>query len=212
MGVLMNKGYLKQQKEYLFDILSKEIKDSRVLKAIRGVPREEFVFKELRELAYINAPQDIGYDQTISQPYIVALMCELLELKDRDVVLDIGTGSGYMAAVLSKLCKEVVSIEVVPQLVKESRLRLKRLGYKNVTVIEGDGNRGYVKRAPYDKIVCSAVAKDVPNSWREQIVMGGLIVVPLYRGGSQQLVRVRYMEDRYFEEYFGGVVFVPLVD
>ncbi len=207
----MDKKFLEKEKDLLFNTLEKEIKDSRVLDAIKQIPREQFIPDSLKELAYVNAPLDIGHDQTISQPYVVALMCEMLQLKESDTVLDIGTGSGYLAAILSKLCKQVITIEIVPEFVKQAKERFDRLGYTNISVIEGDGNMGYPEKAPYNKIVCSAFVKEVPLKWREQILKGGVIVVPIQKDSTQELVRVRYMDDRYFEEYFGAVNFVPLI-
>ena len=207
----MVRDFLEKQKNFLFNTLEKEIKDRRVLDAMKQIPREEFIPKGLKELAYIDSPLDIGHDQTISQPYVVALMCEMLELKESDKVLDIGTGSGYLAAILSKLCKEVVTVEIVPEFVDKAKERFKELEYTNITAVQGDGNLGCPEMAPYDKIVCSAFVKDIPSNWREQITKGGVIVAPLEKGDTQELVRVRYMDDRYFEEYFGAVTFVPLV-
>jgi len=200
-----------KEKENLLHILSRDIKDRKVLEAIKDVPREEFIPNDLKECAYINKPLGIGYKQTISQPYIVALMCELLELKDTDTVLDIGTGSGYQAAVLSKLCKEVISIEIVPELANRSKLLLKDLGYTNITVIQGNGREGYSKRAPYNKIICAAVTESIPNAWKDQLVDNGIIVLPLYIDNREVLVRVRKKNNRFVRELFDSVLFVSLV-
>lgn len=199
------------QKENLLKILSKEIHDIRVLEAIMDVPREEFIPTQLREYAYLNAPVDIGYGQTISQPSIVALMTQLLDVKETDIVLDIGTGSGYHAAILSKLCKEVVSIEIVPELAKDAKERLKRLGYTNVTVVEGDGKKGYERRVPYDKILCAAAVGDIPKSWVEQLDEDGAMVFPLKMKGFEELVRGTKTDNGILLEYVTGVRFVPLV-
>ena len=199
------------QKEKLLETLSKEIQDIRVLQSIRDVPREEFVHESQKEYAYLNAPLDIGYEQTISQPSIVALMTELLQPEDKDIVLDIGTGSGYQAAILSNLCKEVVSVEVVPELAKSARERLKRLGYTNVSVVEWDGNQGFEARAPYDKILCAAAVPDVPMSWVHQLKDDGIMVFPYKIGDMEQLVRATKTDGGLLLEYVTYVRFVPLV-
>ncbi len=198
-------------KKVLINTLKGEIKDNRVLNAIKSVPREVFVSDELEEYAYLNIPLDIGFNQTISQPYVVALMCELLELKDGDRVLDIGTGSGYQAAVLSKLCKEVVSIEIIRELVKRAKSVIKDLGYTNIKVINGDGRLGCKRYSPYDKIICAAVSEGVPKIWKEQLSSNGIIVLPMYTDRGQELIRIREMDGKYIKESFGSVSFVPLV-
>jgi len=186
-------------KENLFKNLNKEIHDVRVLQAIKDVPREEFVHETLYEYAYFNVPLDIGYEQTISQPSIVALMTELLDLKSTDTVLDIGTGSGYQAAILSKLCKQVVSVEIVPELAKSAKERLKRLGYTNVTVV------------PYDKILCAAAVEEIPKSWIDQLDDDGIMVFPLKMKNFDELVRGTKTERGILLEYITAVRFVPLV-
>ena len=198
-------------KENLFKNLNKEIHDVRVLQAIKDVPREEFVHETLYEYAYFNVPLDIGYEQTISQPSIVALMTELLDLKSTDTVLDIGTGSGYQAAILSKLCKQVVSVEIVPELAKSAKERLKRLGYTNVTVVKGDGKQGCESRAPYDKILCAAAVEEIPKSWIDQLDDDGIMVFPLKMKNFDELVRGTKTERGILLEYITAVRFVPLV-
>jgi protein-L-isoaspartate(D-aspartate) O-methyltransferase len=202
---------IEKQKDELFNILSRDIKDIRVLNAMKGIPREEFFPPRIKDLAYLNSPFDIGYGQTISQPYIVALMLENLELKKNDTVLDIGTGSGYQAAILSKLCKKVVSIEIVPELVKISKGIFKRLGYYNIQVIQGNGRDGYMKDSPYDKIVCAAVSSTIPKAWREQLEENGIVVLPMYENGNQVLVKARKVNDEFDIKVLTGVRFVPLV-
>ena len=202
---------LKQQREKLLQTLSRDIKDERVLNAIKQVPREEFVPEYLREYAYLDTSFNIGYGQSISQPYIVGLMTELLELKESDIVLDIGGGTGYQAAILSKLCKEVISIEIVSELAQSAKERLKRLGFKNVLVIEGDGKDGYLPKSPYDKILCAAVSESIPPKWRDQLKDGGIIVLPLYIGNRERLVRARKIESGYSIESITNVRFVQLV-
>ena len=198
-------------KENLFKNLNKEIHDGRLLQAIKDVPREEFVHETLYEYAYFNVPLDIGYEQTISQPSIVALMTELLDLKSTDIVLDIGTGSGYQAAILSKLCKQVVSVEIVPELAKSAKERLKRLGYTNVTVVKGDGKQGYESKAPYDKILCAAAVEEIPKLWIDQLDDDGIMVFPLKMKDFDELVRGTKTERGILLEYITAVRFVPLV-
>ncbi|OGC36409.1 protein-L-isoaspartate O-methyltransferase [candidate division WS6 bacterium RIFOXYC1_FULL_33_9] len=211
MTIENNKNHLKQQKKYLLDSLKSEISDKRVLDAINKVPREEFLPKETKKYAYINIPLEIGFNQTISQPYIVAKMSELLEIKDTDKILDIGTGSGYQAAVLRNLCKEVISIEIIPQLAKKAEMIFNKLKYRNITVVNKNGREGYKEKAPYDKIICAAVSKDIPNDWKEQLTDDGIIVLPIYKRNKQVLTRIRKKDGQYFEENFCQVLFVPLV-
>ena len=204
---------MEEQKQKLFDTLSKDIKDKRVLDIMMEIPRERFVPDNFKEYAYLNAPLDIGYGQTISQPYIVALMCELLDLKDTDRVLDIGTGSGYLAAILSRLCKEVVSMEIVPELVERSTLLFKDLGYTNIKVVEGNGKEGCSEYAPFNKIVCSASTAGVPKIWRDELRDDGIVVFPLkVTREDDVLVRGSKTGEGFLLEYITAVRFVPLVD
>ena len=165
--------------------------DARVLGAMKDVSREDFVPKPLRIFAYDNRPLPIGYGQTISQPYIVAIMTDLLMPKPGDRVLEVGTGSGYQAAVLSKLVKEVYTIEIIPELAKEAADRLKRLGYANVRTKTGDGYYGWKEAAPFDSIIVTAAASQIPPPLVKQLKPGGRMIIPV---GSpfytQQLVLV----------------------
>jgi len=192
-------------------LLRRGIVDSKVIKAMGIVPREKFVPLELREYAYDDWPLTIGFGQTISQPYVVALMCQLLKLKGGEKVLDVGTGSGYQAAILSLLAKQVISIERFSRLAQAAKNRLEKLGYSNVEVIIGDGTKGLAKEAPFDAIVCGAAASVIPKAWKEQLRNGGRIVLPLKKSWGQELVRVTKKAGRFFEESFGSVAFVPLV-
>lgn len=194
-----------------FQLQGRDIYDERVLKAMSLVPREKFVPSEYQESAYFDGPVPIGFNQTISQPYVVALMCQLLELKGNEKVLDIGTGSGYQAAILSFLAKEVISIERIPQLAKRAESVLKKLGCRNVKVIVGDGNRGFSDEAPFDAIVCAAATRNVPEAWKEQLTDGGRLVFPQETGWAQELVRLTKRGKRFLKENFGGVAFVPLI-
>jgi protein-L-isoaspartate(D-aspartate) O-methyltransferase len=150
-----------------------------VAAAMASVPRHEFVPREVRELAYANRPLPIGFGQTISQPYIVALMTELAAVGPGDVVLEIGTGSGYQAAVLARVAGRVYSVEIVPELAQQARETLARLGYANVEVRTGDGYHGWPEHAPFDAIVVTAAPEDVPTPLLEQLRPGGRLVVPV---------------------------------
>jgi len=167
------------------------VRDARVLAAMRSIPRHEFVPADERSHAYEDHPLRIGYGQTISQPYIVAIMTELAALKPEHRVLEVGTGSGYQAAVLSPLVKEVYTIEIVRLLGESARERLARLGYKNVEVRVGDGYNGWPEKAPFDAIVVTAGAPHVPPALVEQLKPGGRMVIPLGESSySQNLVVV----------------------
>jgi protein-L-isoaspartate(D-aspartate) O-methyltransferase len=159
--------------------LGRSYLDERVLKIMGEVPRHEFVSTASADLAYRNFPLPIGHGQTISQPYIVALMSDLMELKGEDTVLEIGTGSGYQAAVLAGLAKEVYTIEIIKELGESARQRLKRLGYDNVAVKVGDGYYGWKEHAPFDAIIVTCAAGHVPLPLLEQLKPGGRIVIPI---------------------------------
>ncbi len=189
------------------------LRDKTVLDAVKAVPREEFVPTELVEFAYSDTPLPIEASQTISQPYIVALMTAALELKPEDKVLEVGTGSGYAAAVLAEIANEVYTIERHRILADSARERLEKLGYKNVKVLHGDGTLGWPEHAPFDAIIVAAGGPDVPETLKEQLAVGGRMVIPV--GSSlhtQKLVRIRRISETKFEEEdLGSVRFVPLV-
>jgi protein-L-isoaspartate(D-aspartate) O-methyltransferase len=153
--------------------------DRRVLQAMRDVPRHRLVPEEVRAEAYQNIPLPIGYDQTISQPYIVALMTDLLEVKPEHVVLEVGTGSGYQAAVLSRLVRQVYTIEIVEPLAARARAQLAELGYRNIHVRAGDGYAGWPEHAPFDRIIVTAGATHVPQPLINQLRTGGKMVIPV---------------------------------
>lgn len=189
------------------------IHDERVLRVMAEIPRHLFVPERWRSLAYRDSPLPIGEEQTISQPYIVALMSESLELQGTETVLEIGTGSGYQAAVLSRLAKHVYSIEIIPQLAETARARLAALGYTNVTVIVGDGNLGWPKASPYDAIMVTAAAPRIPQALVEQLANGGRMVLPLaVNENVQALLRLRKNGETVTRENLGAVKFVPLVE
>jgi protein-L-isoaspartate(D-aspartate) O-methyltransferase len=169
-------------------IVARGVRDPRVLEAMREVPRHLFVDASQSAEAYEDHPLPIAGHQTISQPYIVALMTELLDLQQGETVLEIGTGSGYQSAVLAKLAREVYSIEIVPELASEAGERLKRLGYTNVIVREGDGYRGWPEHAPFDGIIVTAAPERIPEPLLDQLAPGGRMVIPV--GGFFQELKV----------------------
>jgi len=187
------------------------IRDERVLEAMARVPRHEFVYPELRDEAYEDHPIAIGEGQTISQPFVVADMLEALALRPEDVVLEVGTGSGYETAVLAELVRKVYSIERIASLAERSRAVLERLGYRNVTVVHGDGSQGLPEAAPFDAIVVSAAAPRVPKPLMDQLRDGGRLVIPVGSGFAQELQLVRKIGDRTTTLYLDGVRFVPLI-
>jgi protein-L-isoaspartate(D-aspartate) O-methyltransferase len=189
------------------------ITDQRILEAFRAVPREAFVAPEYAHLAYGDHPLPIEAGQTISQPYIVALMIEAAGIAPGDKVLEVGSGSGYAAAVISRIAAKVVGIERQHDLVEVSRERLERLGYDNVTIVEGDGTRGCPAEAPFDAILAAASGSHVPAPLVEQLKPGGAIVMPVGSPGwAQKLVKATRREDGTLQQTdLGGVRFVPLI-
>jgi protein-L-isoaspartate(D-aspartate) O-methyltransferase len=186
----------------------RSISDARVIAAMGRVPRHLFVPPELRHAAYHDTPLPIGHGQTISQPLMVAIMLEAMELRGRERVLEVGAGCGYQAALLGELAAEVHAIEIVPPLARMAARNLRRLGYRNVTVLEGDGSLGHAAAAPYDAIVVAAAASAVPQALVDQLAPGGRLLVPL----GQVLERLRKLPDgRVTIEHLGGCAFVPLV-
>ncbi|MGM0555990.1 MAG: protein-L-isoaspartate(D-aspartate) O-methyltransferase [Myxococcota bacterium] len=194
-------------------IEARGITDKRVLEAMRSVPREQFVPAEMRERAYTDGPLPIGTGQTISQPYIVALMAEALELEPGDRVLEVGTGSGYAAAVLGELAEQVFTVERHAELAERATAALDQLGYENVHVMHGDGTVGWEDEAPFDAIVSAAAGPSVPDSLKSQLAIGGRLVMPVGdKVMHQSLVRVRReAEDEFASEDLGAVRFVPLI-
>ncbi len=190
----------------------RDIADPRVLAAMNDVPRELFVPAEFTEYAYQDRALPIGSGQTISQPYIVALMAQALELEPEHRVLEIGTGSGYGAAVLSRIAAEVYTVERLAELAALAHGRLVDLGYDNVVVRHADGTDGWAAHAPYDGIVVTATAQDIPASFCEQLAIGGRLVVPVAdESGGQQLLKVtRVHPDDFHRTTLGPVRFVPL--
>jgi protein-L-isoaspartate(D-aspartate) O-methyltransferase len=194
-----------------FDIEARGVSDQDVLDAMRTVPRHEFVLPEYVGFAYADRPLPIGYGQTISQPYIVAVMTELLRLKRGDRVLEIGTGSGYQAALLARLTDEVYSIEIVEELYKSATERLERLGFDNVRTKHGDGYYGWEEHAPYDAVIVTAAPDHIPQPLVGQLADGGRLVIPV---GPQGAFQTLWLIEKHGEEVVSksimGCVFVPL--
>jgi len=190
-------------------IIKRGIKDKRVIEAMRKVKRHKFVPKEYRYLAYSDQPLPIGYEQTISQPYIVALMTELLNLKGDEKVLEIGTGSGYQAAILAELAREVYTIEILEPLAISAKNKLKRLGYENVQVKCGDGYKGWPEHAPFDGIIVTCAPEYIPQPLVEQLKMGGRMVIPIGKY-LQELVLITKTEDGIKKRSVAPVTFVPM--
>lgn len=197
---------------YTRDAIGKDALDPRVMQALCDVPREEFVPATERIAAFYNGPLPIGYGQTISQPYIVALMTDLLDPQPEDVMLEVGCGSGYQAAVLSRLVRHVYSVEIVEPLAREARARLERLKYENVSVRHGDGYFGLPEHAPYDGIVVTAAAPYVPQPLLDQLKPGAKLVIPLGQPHFHQELMVieKHADGRTETRSVLGVAFVPL--
>ena len=199
------------EREALVRSLRTEICDERVLTAFRRVPRESFVPEDVRRHAYEDRPLPIGHGQTISQPLMVAIMLQAMNLLGDEKVLEVGTGSGYQAALLSVLAREVVSVERVPDLSRRAAERLGELGYANVRVFTAGDALGWPLEAPYDAIIVSAGAPDIPSSLVDQLAMGGRMAVPVGGRRAQQLVRVERSERGVTIERRGECRFVPLI-
>ncbi len=190
-------------------IVARGIDDARVLAAMRQVPRHEFVPPDVRASAYEDRPLPIGWQQTISQPYIVAMMTAALDLQGHERVLEIGTGSGYQAAVLAAIVPEVCSIEILPELAAQARVTLERLGLERVRLRTGDGFRGWPERAPFAAIVVTASPLQVPQPLLEQLAPGGRMVLPV--GGEQQLLlRITRGPSGFESDTLAAVRFVPM--
>ena len=214
--------YLKQRERMIKEIegdvkvtserIGKKQLQRSVMKAMSTVPRHEFVPKNLRHAAYVNRPLPIGYGQTISQPYIVALMTDLLDIDSDDIVLEVGTGSGYQAAILAELVKKVYTIEIIKGLGQQAKLRLKDLEYQNITVQVGDGYYGLEEHAPFDGIIVTAAANHIPPPLIKQLRPGAKMVIPV--GGpfmTQQLMVVEKRKDgKITTKQVLPVLFVPL--
>jgi protein-L-isoaspartate(D-aspartate) O-methyltransferase len=202
---------LERARENLFKHLEYEIADKRVIEAMRHVPREAFVSQEQCHLAYDDRPLSIGFGQTISQPFIVALMVQALELRGDEKVLELGTGSGYEAAILAGLAQEVVTVECIPELAESARQVLENLGYSNIEVHISGRTLGWPEEAPYDAVIVSAGAPSVPKILLEQLAWNGRLVIPVGSRWQQELLRVTKLRKRNRIENLGGCYFVPLI-
>ena len=191
-------------------IVKRGIKDQKVLEVMRNTPRHQFVPAEYQSLAYQDRPLPIGHQQTISQPYIVALMTALLELEGTEKILEIGTGSGYQAAVLSQMAQLVFSIEIVEPLARSSARLLSKLGHQNVEVRYGDGYRGWPEQAPFDRIVVTAAPPEVPQALVDQLAVGGCMVIPVGEY-YQELVLITKSDNGITQKDIIPVRFVPMV-
>lgn len=193
-------------------IARRGISDPRVLAAMRAVPRELFVREGLEKLAYEDSALPIEEQQTISQPYIVAAMLEAAEIAPDDRVLEVGAGSGYAAALIGQIAGRVISIERHEALGRLAARRMAALGYANVDIRIGDGTRGLPDEAPFDAILVAAAAPAIPDALRQQLAVGGHLIIPIGKPGDQKLCKVtRESEDRYSEHPLGAVMFVPLI-
>jgi protein-L-isoaspartate(D-aspartate) O-methyltransferase len=199
------------QKARLIDELKTRIEDQRVLAAISHVPRECFVPNPYEFGAYKNEPLPIGHNQTISQPLIIAMMTEALELKGTEKVLEIGTGSGYQAAILAELSKEVITTERIPALAESAKNVLDCLGYKNIRIVVTGNKLGFESEAPYAAIIVTAGAPRIPPSLLSQLAIGGKMVIPVGSRDIQELYVITKLKDRITTRSLGGCRFVPLI-
>lgn len=202
---------LERAKQNLLRHLDLEIADKLVIEAVRRVPREAFVLQEQYHAAYDDRPLSIGFGQTISQPFIVALMVQALELRGDEKVLELGTGSGYEAAILAELAQKVITLERVPELAESAKQVLDGLGYSSIEVHVAGKILGWPERAPYDAIIVSAGAPNVPQVLMEQLTLNGRLVIPVGSRWQQELLRVTKLRQRNQIESLGGCYFVPLI-
>lgn len=191
-------------------IRGRDINDKRVLDAMAKVERHHFVPREIIDLAYADRPLPIGEDQTISQPYIVALMTQLLKVDSADIILEIGTGSGYQAAILAELAAEVYSIEIIESLALRAESLLNRLGYENVHVRAGDGYQGWPAKAPFDGIIVTCAPDNIPKPLVDQLAEGGRMVIPVGDSNYQELVLLKKTDGKILKEEIVPVRFVPM--
>ncbi len=209
---IQNRDHKKELERMIQDqVVARGITDQRILDALSGVPRECFVPEALQSEAYDDGALPIGYEQTISQPFTVAFMLQALELVGNERVLEIGTGSGYAAALLSRLAKEVHSVERIPELADQAQQKLVSLGYDNIQVHIGDGTLGLPKFAPYDAIIVAAGATSLPNCYADQLKDNGIIVIPIGNSHRQSMMKYTKCDGKITSEDLGGFTFVPLV-
>lgn len=207
----MNKNFdILRKKMVEEQLINRNIKDKKVLDAFLKIPRHDFVPDDVKKFAYDDSPLPIGFGQTISQPYMVAAMTELLDLKEDHILLEIGTGSGYQAAIASQLCKYVYTIERISELAEFARHNLDNLGISNVEIIVGDGSKGYPDKAPYDRILYTAAAPFVPDVIFKQLKNNGIIIVPEGERHSQMLKKYIKKDSNIESCLYFGCIFVPL--
>lgn len=202
---------LKAARKRLIEELRREISDERVLRVMAKIPREAFVPREGRYLAYEDRPLPIGEGQTISQPFIIALMTQALELVSTDKVLELGAGSGYQAAILAELARQVITTERIPKLAQSARRTLEKLGYTNVQVHVAEQTLGWPAEAPYDAIMVTAAAPRVPQELLDQLAMGGRMVIPVGSRWEQDLLYVLKHEEGFTAKNLTPCRFVPLI-
>lgn len=203
---------IENEVRYTRSMIGREALSERVIEAVKRVPRHKFVDGQLKSRAYDNNPLPIGSGQTISQPYIVALMTDLAEIDPDDKVLEVGTGSGYQTAVLAELAKHVFSIEIVPELAETAKKRLQKMGYENINTRRGDGYHGWPEEAPFDAILVTAAAENIPPPLLEQLKPGGRLVIPVGAPyATQELLLVKKDEKGDYDiTHVLPVAFVPL--
>jgi protein-L-isoaspartate(D-aspartate) O-methyltransferase len=202
---------LEWARENLLKYLDHEIADKRIVEAMKHVPREAFVLPEQYHAAYDDRPLGIGFGQTISQPFIVALMVQALELRENEKVLELGTGSGYEAAILAELAQKVVTVECVPELAESAKQVLDKLGYSNIEIHVAGKTLGWPEGAPYDAIIVSAGAPSVPQVLLEQLTWEGRLVIPVGSQWQQDLLKITKLKKGDRIESLGGCYFVPLI-
>jgi len=203
---------IEEEVRYTSRLLGKDTLREEVIQAMQSVPRDEFVPEESKALAFYDGPLSIGHGQTISQPYIVAVMTDLLNPRSGDIVLEVGTGSGYQAAILSRLVGRVYSIEIIPELAEQARVRLQRLGISNVEIIVGNGYFGCPQYAPFDGVVVTAAASHISPYLLEQLRPGHRLVIPVGQpfAGQELTVVEKGIDGAVTERTIMGVIFVPL--
>jgi protein-L-isoaspartate(D-aspartate) O-methyltransferase len=211
--VLVDEEWFQRERMEMVErqIAARGVRDPRVLEAMRKIPRHLFVPEEYRNAAYEDRPLPIGEGQTISQPYIVAVMTELLQPHPQDTILEVGTGSGYQAALLSQLVARVISVERLSAIAEQARKNLSNLGITNIEVMISDGTLGWPDKAPYDGILITASTPEIPPPLIDQLAEGGRLVAPVGGQGYQELIKIVKHQGKVEKTYHGGVVFVPLI-
>ena len=214
MANAQEKTHFRNEREAMvkYQIERRGIDNASILNALRKVPRHEFVLPEYLKYAYKDAPLPIDEGQTISQPYIVAFMTDVLDVKPGDRVLEIGTGSGYQAAILAQLCDSVFTIELFKSLSRAASSVFKKLGYNNIYCKLGDGYKGWPSKAPFDAIIVTCSPSHVPGELKEQLAEGGRMIIPVGEGRVQQLVLLRKKNGKLKEKQILPVRFVPMLD